>query len=778
MVPDSAVIPDALSQCAKEPIHIPGAIQPFGVLLTVGGDELTIHNISSNAATLWNIPIADLVGQPFTSLLQADDIDSVQRLIRSDFIEEQTVHVSLQLPELGQGSPWELRAHYHLDTLYLELEPVAPALTPLMANRFHTTIRDSVRALQSASSVQDLCDRAARQVRSATGFDRVMIYRFDKDWHGVVIAEACGDKLESYLGHHFPASDIPPQARAVFLQNWLRMIPDVDYVPSPIVPDVQKPGSAQPLDLGKSLLRSVSPVHLEYLRNMGVQASLTVSLIDDGELWGLIACHHSEPLLVDADQRIAAETIGRIVSSQLRTKEDLEEHQYRQRLEQARLRIVDQLESVSDLSCGLSQHIDALQALTSDGPGAVAVCYGNQWTCAGRTPPVEMLEQLIAWLGEAYPTQSLFKTSELSAHFPPAGEYRARASGLLAMSLGRSGRDYVFWFRPEQSTTVTWAGAPTKAVRMSGDTLTLHPRQSFDSWKEVVVGKSAPWKAVEIDAVAALRNDIIALALKQEYRKEQAARLRAERLSREKDEMVMMVSHDLKTPLSVISLSYEFIKRFHSGQEPSVQRMIERGLRATNLMTKLITNILDVAKIEAGTMDLELKPESTRCLISEAVESCHAIAAEKGVNLQIHAPVEESQVICERYRILQVLNNLVSNAVKFTPRGGSIAVSAQSQGAEVLFRVADTGSGIPAENLESIFERYWQAEEAKNHGTGLGLWIARGIVEQHNGKLWATSEEGVGSTFHFTLINASCGAENTPLEMGVQDNDGNEKLLA
>jgi chemotaxis family two-component system sensor kinase Cph1 len=778
MVPDSAVISDPLLQCAQEPIHIPGAIQPFGVLLTVGGDELTIHNISANAETLWSIPIAKVVGSALSSLLEPRGFEAVQRLIRSGAVEGQTLHVSLDVPARKHGREWELRAHYHLDSLYLELEPAAPQLPRVVSNRFHTTVRDAVRALQSASSIQALCDRAAQQVRSATGFDRVMIYRFDKDWHGVVIAEARGDTIDSYLGQHFPASDIPPQARAVFLQNWLRMIPDVDYVPSPVVPDLQQPGSTQPLDLGKSLLRSVSPIHLQYLRNMGVQASLTVSLIDDGELWGLIACHHGTPLLADTDQRIAAETIGRIVSSQLRTKEELEERLYRQRLQQARTQIMDQLEAEPDLSSALTQNICGLQAFTSAVPGGVAVCYGNQWTCAGDTPPVEMLEGFIGWLAKAFPMHTIFQTEELSAHYAPGAQYKARASGVMAMSLGRSDRDYVLWFRPEQCTTVTWAGSPNKPVRDTGAGLTLHPRRSFEAWKEVVTGKAAPWKAVEIQAVEALRNDIIALALKQEYRKEQEARLHAERLSREKDEMVMMVSHDLKTPLSVISLSYEFIKRFHAVQEPSVRRMIERGLRATNLMSKLIINILDVAKIEAGTMDLELKPESARCLVREAVEASIGVAVEKGVELQVYAPPDECRVICERYRILQVLNNLVSNAIKFTPRGGRIAVSVHPQDAEVLFRISDTGAGIPLQNLQNVFERYWQAEEAKNHGTGLGLWIARGIIERHNGKIWATSEEGVGSTFHFTLTSACHCPQTVSPEMGAQDNDGNERLLA
>lgn len=779
MVSDSTAVSDLLLQCGKEPIHIPGAIQPFGILLTVDAHDLGIRNISENASALWHVPAADLVGRSFAELLSADDLDSVKQFVGSELVEEQSLRVSLKLARTDKSNEWELRAHHHLDNLYLELEPAAPALSLSVSNRFHTTIRDAVRALQSASGLQDLCDRAAHQVRKATGFDRVMIYRFDKDWNGVVAAEARSDEVPSYIGHHFPASDIPPQARAVFLQNWLRMIPDVDYTPYRVVPDRQQPGSGQPLDLGRTLLRSVSPIHLEYLRNMGVQATLTVSLIDDGELWGLIACHHSTPLLISSDQRIAVEMVGRIVSSQLRIKEELDDREYKEELALARVQVTDLLEAESDLATGLALHAPAMQNMSSARNGALAVCYGNSWTCVGQTPPVAMLEDLISWLAECFPDQTVFETSQLSSYFPAASEYKEIASGLLAMSISRSARDYVLWFRPEQSTTVTWAGAPSKPVRQAGDILTVHPRKSFDSWKEVVTGMAAPWKTVEIAAIEALRHDIIALALKQEYCKEQEARLRAEQLSREKDEMVMMVSHDLKTPLNVIAMSYEFIKRFHPGKEPSVQRMVDRGERAMHMMSKLITNILDVAKIEAGTLDLEVKPESATSLSQEAIDACYSLAGEKSIEL-VAAPLPEAcKVVCERYRILQVLNNLVSNAVKFTPDGGRVTISIHPYDSEVMFKVSDTGEGIQPENLQRIFERFWQAEETKHRGTGLGLWIAKGIIERHNGKLWATSTPGVGSTFCFTLARARCCRANaSPSHLQTRPDEGDNRLHA
>lgn len=741
-----------LAQCEKEPIHIPGAIQPFGILLTVDPQWLTVQNASENCAASWHLPAQDLVGRPLSEFMAPEELARIRDYLGSPSPGEQgTVRVRCLLDKDNDAREWEVRAHRHADTLYLELEPAASAAPQI----FQNTLRDAVRALQGADSLQELADKAAQQVRKIIGFDRVMIYRFDASWNGVVVSEARSPHVASYLGHHFPASDIPPQARAIFLQNWLRVIPDVDYAPAPIHPG-RHAGSGAPLDLGKALLRSVSPIHLEYLRNMGVKASLTVSLVDEGKLWGLIACHHAAPLLPHADARAAAELIGQLVSSQLRTKEEQEDRHYKAQINQARARLMGLLEGERDLAHGLAAHLAKMLDMVSAETSAVALCYANEWTLVGNTPPVAELEKIVAWLAEAFPDTAVFETSRLSSCFPHAAAYKEVASGLLAMSITRAERDYVLWFRPEVTTTVTWAGAPDKPVRQAGDRLTLHPRQSFDSWKEVVTGTAIPWKSVEVAAVESLRNDVIALALQQEYRKEQEARQRAEQLSREKDEMVMMVSHDLKTPLSVITMSFEFLRRFHPSTDTSVQRMVDRGERAACMMDKLIANILDVAKIEAGTLDVDLRPENAEDLVREAVNVSSMVASQKGIQLVAAQPSESYTVLCARHRIFQVLSNLVSNALKFTPQGGKVIVSLQAQQSEVVFSVADTGEGIPKQNIDRIFERFWQAEDTRRQGTGLGLWIAKGIVERHHGRIWAASQPGVGSTFYFTLPRTSC----------------------
>lgn len=749
MTLDSGIDAELLAQCGKEPIHIPGAIQPFGVLLTVEPQNLQIQNASENSITLCGVCASELVGRAFSEFLPDHDIAAVRTYLQTASHSDQSA-LHITLTRAGQSSPkaWKLRAHEHLGVLFLELEPAdADSIAPPSVS-FHRRMQDTISALHRAKGLKELCDAAARQVKDITGFDRVMIYRFDPDWHGVVIAEASSPHVDSYLDLHFPAADIPPQARAVFLQNWLRMIPDVNYVPSKIHPG-RHPKTGEPLDLGKATLRSVSPIHIQYLKNMDVMASLTVSLIEDGKLWGLIACHHNSPLLVDTEARIAAQTIGQLVSSQLHSKEAEEHRDYKEQLKKVHQHLVSSLKQEKELAAGLLNC--ALDLLSIAGSQSCAIYYKKHWTVIGNTPAIEVMGNVVAWLSENMPENGLFHTNSLAQTIPETAVDSEIASGLLAIELAKAEKSYVLWFRPEVATNVTWAGAPDKTVVQIDGRDVLHPRASFTSWKELVTGKAAPWKAVELDMVEQLRNSLLSIALQQELQLEQAARAKAERLSLEKEEVVMVVSHDLRTPLNIVSLSFEFLKRAQLSVDPVVQRMLDRGAYGLRTMETLISDILDVSKIESGTMQLALKPESAGDMAKIAVDMFQPLAKEKGVHLTITGNTVDYGVLCEKSRIQQVLSNLIGNALKFTPPKGEITVSTTLKEDAVVFCVADTGSGIPVADIPRVFDRFWQANETRLMGTGLGLWIAKSVIEKHQGNIWVTSELGVGTTFCFTL---------------------------
>ena len=735
--------------CEKEPIHIPGAIQSFGVLIAVDQPSLRIHNASVNCEDAFGINAHQLIGRSLAEFIASEKVPELQQYLARDNLREQApIDVTLHLPSSLRNRHWELTAHRHAGCLILEMEPSSAGTVDLLT--LNRKLSTAVQLLHATSSLQQLCDAAVREVQTVTGFDRVMLYQFTEDWHGKVIAEQCAPHMYSYMSHHFPASDIPAQARAVFLQNWLRMIPDTGYTPVPLRPGIN-PLDGMPLDLSQSALRSVSPVHLEYLRNMQVKATLTISLVDDGRLWGLIACHHPTPRLLDANSRIAAKLIGQLVSSQIQLKQSLDDMHYRAQLRSVHGRLLSHMEQEDDLVQGLVKHSPNMLDLAAAGGAAAAVYHDNKWTIIGRTPDVAQIEELIDWLRHHTPRNELFQTNCLSKYFPPARAYKDVASGLVAVPIPKSERNYILFFRPEVASTIVWAGKPEKMVRHEDGHGRLHPRASFQSWAETVEGVAIAWKRVEIEAITELKHSILALDLQREFRKEQRARAEAERVSIEKENMVHMVSHDLRTPLSIIKMSLELMQRTGAAHPETISKLLERGLRAADAIDRLSQGVLDLVKVENGTAVAAPSMVAAAMLVHDAIELTLPLAERKSVKLLTQPSDSDAQVCCERNRIEQVLGNLISNALKFTPEGGCVTVSTRDEGDMVEFSVADTGVGIADENVERVFDRFWQAGAGAVQGNGLGLAIARGIVEQHGGKIWVSSIVGQGSIFTFNL---------------------------
>ena len=730
---------EALTNCSAEPIHIPGATQPFGMLFALD-DDLTIRQCSANAPRAFGVDAAEVLGQPIGVLLPACDF---QPLIQAgDFAVETPLSV-----EIAQQS-WNAFLHRHRGQLILELEHVvdgAPRFSPAL----NFALRSAMSAVEASRSLLELCERTCDGIRRLTSLDGVMVYRFHEDEHGEVIAESKADGFPKYLGLHYPASDIPRQARALFLTNWVRMIPDRDYTPVPLLAS----DDASPLDLGRSLLRSVSPIHIEYLRNMGVRASLTISLIQDGKLWGLIAGHqYHGPRHLPFEVRAACETIGRLTSSQLAYKAELETQAHLGRARTIHKELVAQMEREPELLDGLLKGPHSVLDLVHCAGVAVAAANGA-WRTLGRTPSTAQIERMAAWLSEQHAQAPLFRTDSLAAEHGEAVEYKDVACGVLAIRIPKGEDNYILWFRPEVIQSVTWAGDPEKPVTREADRMQLHPRKSFEGWRETVRLRSLPWNSWEIGAAGELRNAILAVDLQRQFQRELEARAAAEWANEQKEQLLWTVSHDLKNPLHSLMLNVALIER--SLPAESVRKaggVLSAMRRSLERMNHLISDLLAIAKLESGTITLDIKRHSAAELLRDVCELLQPIAMEKNVQLELQPDrPEDCIVLCDRERLLQVLSNLVGNAVKFTPEHGFVRLSAEPRAGDTCFAVSDTGPGIPKENLTSIFDRFWQARQTQRHGTGLGLSIAKGIVEAHGGRIWAESEPGEGSTFRFTL---------------------------
>ncbi len=724
--------PVDLTNCDREPIHVPGAVQPHGVLFACRGPAFTIVQVSDNSEAVIGTPPAGLLGRSMEDVLRAD---SWQRLVRAGEAGLPRELNPLCL-DLADGRSFDGIVHLSATSgvSVVELEPRREDLSG-----FHPRMRQSVRRLQDAAGLAELFDIAAREIRSLTGFDRVMVYRFDRDWNGEVVAEARLDRLEPFLGLHYPAADIPAQARRLYTLNWLRIIADVSYRPSRLVPELE-PESGAPLDLSFSVLRSVSPIHVEYLRNMGVTASMSVSLIRDGQLAGLIACHHySGPHPVSFVVRDTAEFLGQTLSWHVASFEARAASERALRAQRAESEIVAAVSTTRSIPAGLCT--PALLEI-AEAQGA-AVVYEGTVHVVGKTPPPVEVRRIVDALTHDE-TDWLSTTDQLSERLPRAADWSDVAAGVLAVAISRELGEHVLWFRPAVDRTVDWAGDPRKVSMVDDAGVSrLSPRGSFALWRETVRGRSLPWEPWQIEAASNLRR----LLLSGVRRRADELRVTNEELAladRTKDEFLATVGHELRTPLNAM-LGWIHILRsgtVNAAGEDRRERALDTIERNARAQAQLIDDLLDVSRIVAGKLTLTVQPLEVGGVVERVIEGLRPAAEAKQIRIQ-SALDSTATILGDADRLQQVAANLLSNAVKFTPKGGRVQVFVERRESSVDLTVADTGQGIPPEFLPHVFERFRQADGAlsrKSSGLGLGLAIVRHLVELHGGTVVAHSD--------------------------------------
>jgi two-component system, chemotaxis family, sensor kinase Cph1 len=722
-----------LSNCDLEPIHIPASIQPHGLLLVLRDPDLTIVQTSANVGEYFDRSVDRVLNQPLSSLLGAAQFVTIQDAVRKGQWEKVN-----PLRLMVGGKLLDGIIHRHAGALIVELESMSPGTRN---ESMHHSLRPALISLEFARTLQTLCDTAVREIRELTGFERVLLYRFHENGDGSVDAESKAPFLEPYLNLHYPASDIPKQARELYLKNWLRIIPDAQYVPVPIVPTL-RPDTGTPLDLSLSVLRSVSPIHLEYLANMGVRASMSISLIVRDRLWGLISCaNHTAPRLVAFELRSACEVLGRLMSLQIAAVEEQAAELARVSRRDTRAELARALRAGQVLEGAIESPNELLSLVNAQG---AAVLRGSELRTCGTTPSSAEIEALAHWLDERGDTDP-FSTSSLSSLYPAGAEIADVASGILTFALPGAPRRRLIWFRPEVLKDIDWGGDPRKPVETDRGAR-ISPRRSFESWKEKVRFHSALWTVPDLEAAENFRRDAVEIDLERQVVSEQSA-------VRARDDLVAVVSHDLRNPLGVIQMQAAvLLQTVGPGREEfsrRIQTSVDHIQRAVRHMNTLIRDLLDLAKLEAGRFTLQC----TQCRINELVEESllilRPLAEAKRITLT--ADLRGDLVNADRDRIFQVLSNLIGNAIKFTPERGGIFVRAQTVDTEVRVTVSDTGPGIPPEQLANIFDRYWQARRSDQQGSGLGLFIAKGIIEAHGGRIWAEAHAGTGATFIFLL---------------------------
>ena len=507
-----------LTNCERELIHLAGSVQPHGLLLALREPELRIVQASTSVQALLGLHVEGLLRQPVAEL-GGDIHDCIRRACGAGRDLAEPAPLRCRVLVGGQAREFEGTLHRvggvgaaGGSVLLVEIEPVGCVPSGAAAAAGTTTVdipgaqlREllgaAVQRFSAASAVGTLADSVVRCFRDMLGYDRVMVYKFDPDGHGKIIAEARDPRLESLLGHHYPATDIPQRARELYLRNRLRVLVDVHCEASPLVPPrlpaVDKTQAGDELDMSMCQLRSMSPLHLQYLKNMGVTATLVVSLVREGKLWGLIACHHCAPRNLRFAVRAAADLLAEVASTRIAAIENYAHAQVAIQVRRLEQRLVEATSTEGDWRLALFRNPrTVLQPLEATG---AALFHEGELLTAGEAPSTAELRALMQWI-DTQPREGpdgLFSCSSVARANPALDSLTPTASGVLAVKLSTSRPDCLMWFRKEQLLTVTWAGDPSKPM-VASNPMELSPRSSFAAWSEIVRGTALPWSSSEL----------------------------------------------------------------------------------------------------------------------------------------------------------------------------------------------------------------------------------------------------------------------------------------
>ncbi|MDR5854627.1 ATP-binding protein [Caballeronia sp. LZ062] len=727
--------------CDAEPIHIPGGIQPHGYLLVLAedaGDEAgpRIAQASENVSALTGENVEALLGKPLGALLGEDSARRIVHAASTMRVDDAPLYVGVT----NAPVPLDVTVHRHDGVLIVEMEAAAQPGEATFSS-IYPLVRTFARDLQDAGTVDELAELTVRQMRAICGFGRVMLYSFDAEGRSHVLAEDRDPRYASFLHQFFPASDIPRQARALYLRNRIRLVSDVNYVPARLVPAVN-PATGRPTDLSYASLRSFSPVHLEYMRNMGTHASMSVSIVVRGQLWGLISCHDHDARRVPFSTRVAVEHLGHMLSLQIEAKEERKQGEYLTELRRTMARLISAMGEHESFVTGLQDvPRDLLSFTRSEG---AAIVMNEQITLIGATPDEETVRALTLWLAEN--TSGVWSTDSLARQWPPGEAHQDTACGVLAVPVSQIFRNYLVWFRPEVMQTIEWAGEPVKIARADGASA---PRTSFSPWLETVRGHSVSWRQAELEVAGELRAALLNIVLR---RAEERAELATElaRANKELEAFSYSVSHDLRAPLRHIAGYGDLLRELEAERmSDKSRRFLNNMLESARFAGTLVDDLLTFSQM--GRAALRPAPVDLGQLVRLIVREYEAETAGRRIEWVIG---DLPRVIGDAAFLQLAVRNLISNAVKYTRtrESAKIEIFATRSGDEHVIGVRDNGVGFDMKyegKLFGVFQRLHRAEEFE--GTGIGLANVRRIVERHEGRTWAEGRLGEGAVFYFSL---------------------------
>lgn len=732
-----------LTNCEQEPIHIPGSIQPHGFLLGLKNDSFIIDYCSANVADYIGFTYEELLNKTFGQFFGNEATSRLQGYIN----DKKMLSSSLLRLNLN-GEDFLCTVHKSEDIFVIEGERVNAAEKDI--SQIYDQTAQFLNYMRETHTLRELCDLVAKGTREITGYDRVMVYRFDKDYNGEVYAESCREDLEPFLGLHYPHTDIPAQARELYMKNLLRMIVDIDYTPVPIY--TVDDAADKNLDLSLSILRSTSPIHVQYLHNMGVGATLTISLIYKKKLWGLIACHHYSPKNITPEIRLSAQLQGHFITSQIDLRQSNEEYEIARQTGLALERANEyNLSAEGNSFEGLINNSYILNLCNAAG---VAIVFNGNVFKYGETPADDKIKMLSSWLA-TYTNNGFLNTEKLIEILPDEEQLCSKASGVLYHSLHSENNNCIMWFRPETRTEVNWAGDPNKAIEK--DKNGLSPRKSFELWQEVTGCQSKPWERPEVIAASSyafsLQKQINLLEVSREEEKYRKLSEILKETNSELENINWISTHDLQEPLRKIQLISSRLLSKEGDLSATVQDALKRMNSSASRMQTLLLDILQYTRLKHNSdsfEDVDLKHiiEEAKADLEESMGELSAEVITGNLPNVYGMP----------FLIKQLFSNLIANSIKYSvpERKPVVKITAETlpqrfnrdepQLYEVVY-VEDNGIGFEPEYAESIFKLFTKLHSVSEYkGSGVGLALCKKIMQNHNGYITASGRLGEGAT--------------------------------
>ncbi len=739
-----------IEDCDQEPIHIPGTIQPHGYLVAITPQDGTITHCSANLSRLLSLPLQDILGKSIFEMFPHQR-GTFSKCLSEDW---QNQVLTFEQAELA----YHIAVHRVDGLIVLEFEAVSESQPETIS------VPELLRLVKAPDSLLSLCETVAVEVKRSLGYDRVMVYRFDTEDHsGEVVAESLADGMEPYLGLRYPAGDIPPQARALYVRNTLRSINDTSADPVPLFAGMVNAASGIPmqLDLSHAYLRSVSPIHIQYLHNMGVGASFSISLVKDGKLWGLIACHHRSAHHPTPAQRNTAQMIGMLLSSQIELLERTQQSAEMRTGEKQLDAIMQLFESEEDFS--LAALAEKPELLTIADAAGVAIVVKEKVYTQGTTPPSDAIHELVEFLQHSRYSREGFSTKNLAGHHSAASAFEDVASGIIYQALDYSSADSIIWFRPGLLQTVLWAGQPQSA-KSTDNSKKLTPRNSFSAWQQTVRDVSEPWSDAQVQVTArlafALRKQLRTLQIQEEADQQRAFNERLMAVNEELENINWISTHDLREPLRKIQvLASRALSKDSQNLSEILLDSINRMHGSAKRMQQLLDDISAYSTVSAKNKAVD-KVDLKELVHDISLEKADDFQ-EQGAKLEVGDLPSISGI---SFQLKQVFLNLINNSLKFGKPDESNIISIQvtSPTASALEAfgispqnyfavvVRDIGVGFdPIYNrrIFQLFQRLNNESDGKN-GTGIGLAICKKVMLNHEGFIWAESTLDVGSDFY------------------------------